>query len=81
MIRRLFPLFALLLAGCSGVAPKASDLAPPSARLMVAPKPLPDVAEGEDNYQSNAQCSAAYVKETGRIVGLQKYARTVTRKD
>ena len=78
---RLAILAALALAGCSSVAPKASDLAGPSPRLMVAPKPLPDVAAGTDLYQSNSQCSAAYVRETGRLVGLQRYVRTVTKKD
>ena len=71
----------LLTNGCGGPAPKASDLALPSPRLMVASKPLPDVAEGTDLYQENARCSAEYVRETGRLRSLQQYARTVTKKD
>ncbi len=74
-------LAALALAGCESVNPKASDLALPNARLMAAPKPLPDVKEGDDLLGANAQCSAAYVRETGRLRSLQTYAKTVTRKD
>ena len=78
---RLIPILALALAGCSGVAPKASDLAPPSARLMAKPVPLPDVKEGADLYDENVACSAKLALEQGRLRGLQTYARTVTRKD
>ena len=80
-MKRLVMLSALLLAACGTVAPKASDLAPPSPRLMVSPKPLPDVAPGQDLYQNNAQCSADYARETNRLRGLQGYVRTVTKKD
>ena len=69
------------LAGCSSVNPKAEDLAGPSMRLMAPPQPLPDVAENEDVYGSNVQCSGAYVRETGRLRALQRYVRTVTKKD
>lgn len=74
-------LAALALAGCSSVSPKAEDLAGPSMRLMAPPPQLPDVAENEDVYGSNVQCSGAYVRETGRLKALQRYVRTVTRKD
>lgn len=80
-MRRLVPLFALALAACSGVAPKASDLTPPSARLMAPPVPLPDVKEGASLYDENVACSAKLALEQGRLRGLQSYARTVTRKD
>ena len=80
-MRRFVILSALLLAACGTVSPKASDLAPPSPRLMVAPKPLPDVAVGTDLYQENARCSAEHVRETGRLRSLQNYVRTVTKKD
>ena len=81
MFMLLNVLLVLLLPGCAGVAPKAEDLAPPSPRLMAAPVPLPDVAENEDVYGSNVQCSGAYVRETGRLRSLQTYVRTVTRKN
>lgn len=80
-MRYLVILAALALAGCETVSPKASDLAPPSKRLMVDPLPLPDVAEGRDLFSENARCSADYARETGRLRSLQKYVRTVTRKD
>lgn len=80
-MRYLAILAVLALAGCETVSPKASDLAPPSKRLMVDPLPLPDVVEGRDLYADNASCSAAYVKETGRLRSLQRYVRTITRKD
>lgn len=80
-MRRLVLFSALLLAGCSGAPPKAEDLALPSARLMAAPVPLPDVKEGASLYDENIACSAKLGIEQGRLRGLQNYARTVTRKD
>ena len=74
-------LYLLLQAGCApGVNPVASDLAPPRAALMVAPKQLAAVKAGEDNFQSNAQCSAEFVRETGKLRSLQSYVRTVLKK-
>ncbi len=78
---RALPIFYILLAGCAGVAPAASDLAPPSPRLMAAPTPLSEVKAGDDNYNGNTQCSAAYVRETGRLRSLQRYVTTVLKKD
>lgn len=81
MTRLAAPLIVVVLAGCASTPPpKAADLALPSARLMVPPKPLPDVAEGADLYQETARCSAEYVRETGRLSSLQGYVRTVTKK-
>ena len=80
--RRMSAIVCILtLCGCAGVAPKASDLAPPSARLMAPPVPLPDVKEGGDLYDENIACSAKLGIEQGRLRGLQNYARTVTRKN
>ena len=79
-MRPLIVIAALLLAACESVNPKAADLAPPSARLMTTPKPLPDVKEGADLYAENTRCSAEYVRETGRLQSLQRYVRTVTKK-
>ena len=72
----------LPLAACGpGLTPPAWELEPPAPRLMKAPAPLPAVTSGADLYPDNAQCSAAYVKETGKLVGLQLWATTVLKKD
>ena len=74
-------LYLLLQAGCApSVNPVAADLSPPRAALMVVPKALSEVKAGEDNYQSNAQCSAEYVRESGKLKSLQTYVRTVLKK-
>ena len=74
-------LYVILQAGCApGVNPVAADLSPPRAALMVAPKQLAEVKAGEDNFQSNAQCSAEYVRESGKLKSLQNYVRTVLKK-
>ena len=71
----------LLLSACGpSVGPMASDLNPPRAALMVAPKPLPDVPKGEDLIQAGNQCSAEYVRETAKLRSLQTYVRTVLKK-
>jgi hypothetical protein len=72
----------LALAGCAQTPfPKAEDLQPPAARLMTPPKALPAVKEKDDLYASAYQCSAAYVKETGRLKSLQSYVATVLKKE
>lgn len=70
----------LMCTACAGVNPPAADLQPPSARLLEPPKPLPDVAKGSELYDSVAQCSAAYVRETGRLRSLQGWVGTVLKK-
>ena len=80
-----FTAAAVLLMGLSGCGPSMVDAPPkfitewPSSRLMASPERLPDVAPGEELFKSNAQCSAAYVKETGKLVALQRWI-TVARK-
>lgn len=70
-----------VLTGCSqNVAPVAANLEPPNPRLMVPPPVLPDVAPGAELFASNGQCSAEYVRETGKLVGLQRWSARVTRK-
>lgn len=71
----------VLLCGCAetrAVAPALITDWPP-ARYMAHPETLPDVKPGEELFASNAQCSAAYVKETGKLVALQRWV-TVARK-
>lgn len=83
MILRIAFLLAtgLALAGCSpGLTPPVAQLAKPRAALMEPPKPLPDVPEKTDLYQSDATCSAEYVRETGRLKSLQTYIRTIQKK-
>jgi hypothetical protein len=84
-MRTIFVLFctcpALVFTACTGVVPAASDLQPPWARVMKAPEVLPDVPKGQDLYQSDTRCSAAYVRETGKLRSLQGWARTVLKKD
>ena len=71
----------LLQAGCGpSVGPMAADLQPPRAALMVSPKALPDVPKGDDLVQAGNQCSAEYVRESGKLRSLQGYVRTVLKK-
>ena len=71
----------ILLSGCGpSVGPMAADLQPPRAALMVTPKALPDVPKVDDLVQAGNQCSAEYVRETGRLKSLQSYVRTVLKK-
>lgn len=74
---------SLLLAGCAnapGVAPPAPQLAKPAAHLMVTPPALAEVEpNATDIFDDDTVCSAAYVKETGKLVGLQRWARRVTK--
>ena len=75
-------LCTLLLAGCgpSMVAAPPSFIAEyPPAYTMAVPAKLPDVKVGEELFASNAQCSAAYVKETSKLVALQRWV-TVLKK-
>jgi hypothetical protein len=68
-------LFCLALAGCAPSYATSPSLITdwPPARYMASPDKLPDVAPGEPLFASNAQCSAAYVKETGKLVALQRW--------
>jgi len=82
-MRYAFLASLLLLAGCAngpGVAPPAPQLAKPAAHLMVAPVALAEVEPNStDLFDDDTVCSAAYVKETGKLVGLQRYVRRVTK--
>jgi hypothetical protein len=78
MNRAIFVL-VFALGGCAGAAPGPdfSQIRKPRAALMAAPEPLPKVVEHTDAYQSDANCSAQYVKETGKLRALQAYNRTL----
>ncbi len=73
-------LLAFLLAGCSSTPAPTYKLEPPSARLMKAPEPLPDVAEGEDLYDAHARLRASYARTASQASGLQKYVRVILKK-
>ena len=71
----------LCLSGCApGVTAPPSKLAAPAGHLMEAPKALPEVKEGDDLYKDSANCRAQWDDETGKLVGLQGYVRTIRRK-
>lgn len=76
---------SVLFMGLSGCGPSLVDAPPkfitdwPPARYMATPKRLPDVAAGEQLFESNAQCSAAYVEETGKLVALQRWITVLKR--
>lgn len=72
-------LMVLVAVGCAGQAPGPdfSQIRKPRAALMAAPEPLPEVVQHTDAYQSDANCSAQYVKETGKLRALQQYNRTL----
>ncbi len=73
---------ALLLGGCAqnqvDAPPKFITEYPP-ARLMAMPEKLPEVRPGEELFTSNAQCSAAYVKESGKLIALQNWVTVLKR--
>lgn len=72
-------LTVLFLAGCANsVQPDLSQLRKPRAAWLEAPAPLPEVVEHTDAYQSDANCSAQYVRETGKLRALQGYAKRIT---
>ena len=71
----------VLLGGCAqSVTPPVAQLRGPNAALLVPPEPLPEVAAGNDGFKSDAQCSAAYVEESGKLRSLQGWTRTVLKK-
>jgi hypothetical protein len=74
-------IIAGLLTACGNAPPPvAAQLEKPNPLLMVPPPALPAVPAGANLFISNSQCSAEYVRETGKLVGLQKYARRITQK-
>ena len=71
----------LCLSGCApGVTAPTNKLAAPAVHLMEAPKGLPHVKVGDDLYHDSMTCRAQYDEETGKLVGLQGYVRTIRRK-
>ena len=71
----------LCLSGCApAVTPPPNRLAAPAGHLMQTPKALPQVKAGDDLYQDSMTCRAQYDEETGKLVGLQGYVRTIRRK-
>ncbi len=71
-------LMVLVAVGCASPAPPDfSQIRKPRAALMAAPEALPEVVAHTDAYQSDANCSAQYVKETGKLRALQQYNRTL----
>lgn len=83
MIRILALCGLVTLAGCATTppAPPSEQIAPPRADLLVPPKQLPALPAKADMYADNAQCSAAYVKESGKLKSLQTYVKTILKKD
>jgi len=76
----ILALFLLNGCGPSMVAAPPSFISEwPPPHTMATPAKLPDVKEGEDLFDSTAQCSAAYVKETNKLVSLQRWV-TVLKK-
>lgn len=72
---------ALCLSGCApGVTAPSNKLAAPAGHLMQPPKDLPVVKAGDDLYQDSMTCRAQWDEETGKLVGLQGYVRTIRRK-
>ena len=70
-----------VLAGCAPTAqPPTWQIAAPSSRLMVPPKPLTDVKEGDDLYEHAAVCRAEYGTETSKLTSLQQYVRVLRKK-
>ena len=65
------------LAGCSGTPVPTSQIAPPSARLMVPPKPLPKHKAGDDLVFKHLSLMRQYDSETERLESLQAYVRTL----
>lgn len=83
MWRLKIPLVALVVlsaTACTTAAPPSWQLEPPSARLMKAPEPLPDIPEGHDLYQENTRLRASYARTATQAVGLQKYVRVILKK-
>lgn len=79
-MKPLIPLIGLVCVGCAQDVVVPSKLSPPSARLMVAPQPLPTVKPGDDLYAATAVCRAEYGREASKLVGLQGYTRTILKK-
>ena len=79
-VRHVSILIGTLLAGCSTVAAPTHKLEPPSARLMQAPEPLPEVRESDDLYEAHARLRASYARTAGQATGLQKYVRVIQKK-
>ncbi len=77
---RITLLLPLLLSACG---PSMAEAPPkfiteyPPAWSMAQPVTLPAVKPGEELFASNAQCSAAYVKETGKLQALQRWVITL----
>jgi hypothetical protein len=69
-------IFSILLAGCA--AKTTGDLEPPAPQLMVRPAKLADPKAGEDLVEKHAALRHQYGQCTARLVGLQRYARTVS---
>lgn len=70
----------LTVSACGGPLAPTHLLEPPSARLMKAPEALPPVREGDDLYEAHARLRASYARAAGQAVGLQKYVRTILKK-
>lgn len=81
-MRLITPALCLALAACgnAGAVPvPPSSLAKPSARLLVPPKELPDVAEHDSLYDANAVCRAEYGALATQVKGLIRWTVIVTK--
>jgi hypothetical protein len=67
---------AIILCGCSASL-SPSQLQPPAAALLVAPKPLPDVKAGDDLVQEHIKLRRMYSMEADRRARLVRYVKTV----
>jgi hypothetical protein len=78
------PLIAIVtmhyVAACTQTPAPSYKLEPPRSALMVPPKPLPPVKEGEDLYESNRSLRGQYAVEASKAASLQKYVRTILKK-
>ncbi len=70
----------LILAACTSPNPPSYKLEPPRAALMKAPEPLPEVKDGDDLYTAHASLRAQYAREASKAASLQKYVRTILKK-
>lgn len=68
-----------VLTACGGPQVPPSKLVGPASILMVAPKPLPSISEGDDLFQHTATVRKMYGKEAKKLRRLQRYVRTANK--